>query len=127
LGLFYLYLLGHYSPLRRVAQRSAGEEVELLSRAWGFVLAVAAAPVVEEMIFRGLIFRPLRRNHGLIVSMLASSLLFAIIHDPLSIPPVFVLGCCAALAFERSGSIITPMLVHAAYNASIALAQPLAN
>src|SRR5205814_5601502 len=124
-GIVYLYLLGHYPPLRRIAQRAMGEEVELLNRTWGFALAVSAAPLVEELIFRGLIFRPLRRKHGLIFSMLASSVLFAIVHDPLSVAPVFVLGCCAAIAFERSGSIITPMLVHATYNATIALAQPL--
>ena len=70
--------------------------------------------------------RPLRRTHGLIFSMLASSILFAIVHDPLSVAPVFCLGCCAALAMERSGSILTPMLVHATYNAAIAFAQPLA-
>jgi ABC-2 type transport system permease protein len=61
-----------------------------------------------------------------VISILASSLLFAVVHDPLSVPPVFVLGCCAAIAFERSGSIWSAMLVHGSYNAGIALGQSLA-
>jgi membrane protease YdiL (CAAX protease family) len=89
------------------------------------VLAVVVAPFVEELIFRGMIFKSLRRNHGLMISVLASALLFAVVHDPLSVPPVFVLGCAAAIALERTGSIWSAMLVHGTYNAAIAFGQPL--
>jgi len=81
---------------------------------------------VEELIFRGMIFKSLRRNHGVVVSIVASALLFAVVHDPLSVPPVFVLGCAAAVALERTGSIWSAMLVHGTYNAAIALGQSLA-
>ncbi len=125
IGLAYLYLLGHWPWLNRIAREAMREEVDLLDAKWGLVLAVLAAPFVEEMIFRGMIFKSLRRNHGVVISILASALLFAVVHDPLSVPPVFVLGCAAALAFERSGSIWSAMLVHGAYNAAIALGQSL--
>jgi hypothetical protein len=126
-GIAYLYLLGRWPWLHHLAQESMREEVELLDKTWGFALAVFAAPLVEETIFRGMIFRSLRRNHGVMVSILASALLFAVVHDPLSVAPVFVLGCAAGLAFEWSGSIWSAMLVHSAYNAAMAVAQPLAN
>jgi ABC-2 type transport system permease protein len=124
-GLAYLYLVGHWPWLNRIAREALREDVDLLHRKWGLVLAVVVAPFVEELVFRGMIFRSLRRNHGVIVSILASSLLFAVVHDPLSVPPVFVLGCAAAVAFERSGSIWSAMLVHGAYNAAIAVGQSL--
>ncbi len=124
-GLIYLYLLGHWPWLHRIAQQSLKEEVDLLDAKWGLVLAVMAAPFVEELIFRGMIFKSLRRNHGLMLSVLASALLFAVVHDALSVPPVFVLGCAAAVALERTGSIWSAMLVHGAYNAAIALGQSL--
>jgi membrane protease YdiL (CAAX protease family) len=124
-GLAYLYLLGHWPWLNQIAREAMREEVDLLDRKWGLVLAVVAAPFVEELIFRGMIFRSLRRNHGVIVSILASSLLFSVVHDPLSVAPVFVLGCAAAAAFERSGSIWSAMLVHGAYNAAMAVGQSL--
>jgi membrane protease YdiL (CAAX protease family) len=125
LGLFYLYLLGHWPWLNQIAREAMREEVDLLDRKWGIVLAVMAAPFVEELIFRGMIFKSLRRNHGVVISVLASSLLFAVVHDPLSVPPVFLLGCAAAMAFERSGSIWSAMLVHGTYNAAIAVGQSL--
>ncbi len=47
---------------------------------WLGALAVAAAPVFEEFIFRGLIFGGLRRSLGLGAAMLASAAVFAIVH-----------------------------------------------
>lgn len=82
-------------------------------------LTVLAAPLFEEFIFRGLIFGGLRRLAGALPAALASAALFAIVHPPLAMVPVFVLGLCAAWAYERSKSLLAPMLVHAAYNAMV--------
>ena len=71
----------------------------------------------EEFIFRGLIFGGLRRSFGVWPATLASAAIFAIVHPPFSIIPVFILGVCAALVYERSRSLLAPMLVHAVYNA----------
>jgi membrane protease YdiL (CAAX protease family) len=45
--------------------------------------------------------------------------LFAVVHPPASMLPVFVLGLCAGFAYERSGALLAPMLVHAGYNAAL--------
>jgi membrane protease YdiL (CAAX protease family) len=82
-------------------------------------LVVLAAPFFEEFIFRGLLFGGLRRSWGLWPSALASAGVFAVVHPPLSIVPVFVLGLCAAWAYERSRALLAPMLVHGAYNAAV--------
>lgn len=112
-GLGYLYGLHelglHDDPRRRIA----------LPAGWLFALAVLAAPLCEEFIFRGLIFGGLRRSTGLLPSILMSAALFAIIHPPLSMVPVFVLGAVCALAYERSRSLAAPMLVHAIYNGAV--------
>src|SRR5207237_6847177 len=85
------FLVGHWLVLNRIARESMRENFDLLDRKWGLILAVIAAPFVEELIFRGMIFKSLRRNHGALISILASSLLFAVVHDPISVPPVFFL------------------------------------
>ncbi|KQV91106.1 hypothetical protein ASD15_03385 [Massilia sp. Root351] len=82
-------------------------------------LTVLAAPLFEEFIFRGLIFGGLRRMAGALPAALGSAALFAIVHPPLAMVPVFVLGLCTAWAYERSKSLLAPMLVHAAYNAMV--------
>jgi ABC-2 type transport system permease protein len=86
---------------------------------WLGTLAVAAAPLFEEFIFRGLIFGGLRRSLGIVPATLASAAVFAIIHPPLSVVPVFGLGICAALTYERTMVLAAPMLVHAIYNAVV--------
>ena len=90
---------------------------------WTLPLALIAAPLFEEFIFRGLIFGGLRRSFGVWPATLASAALFAIVHPAFSIIPVFVLGVCAALVYERSRSLLAPMIVHAGYNACVIGAQ----
>jgi membrane protease YdiL (CAAX protease family) len=83
------------------------------------VIAILAAPVFEEFIFRGLIFKGLRRSLGLLTATLASAAIFAIVHPVYAMVPVFALGVLAALVYERTRMLAAPMAVHAVYNAVI--------
>jgi membrane protease YdiL (CAAX protease family) len=86
---------------------------------WLFPLAVVAAPLCEEFIFRGLIFGGLRRSMAFLPAAALSAGLFAIVHPPAAIIPVFVLGLCTAFAYERGKGLLAPMLTHAIYNAAV--------
>ena len=86
---------------------------------WLLGLTVLAAPLCEEFIFRGLIQGGLRRSLPAWQAIGIAAAIFAIMHPPGSMLPVFVLGLCAGVAYERSGALLAPMLVHAAYNAAI--------
>ena len=82
------------------------------------VLAVSLAPLAEEFIFRFFIYGVLKRYLGKVVAVVASALLFAAVHAHLpSFAPLFVLGSCFAIAYEWSGSILVPMMMHALFNA----------
>jgi membrane protease YdiL (CAAX protease family) len=87
--------------------------------AWIAVLAVVAAPLFEEFIFRGLIYRGMRRSSPPVAAVLLSAALFAIVHPPISVVPVFFLGVSAALALEFTGTLLAPVLVHVVYNAAV--------
>lgn len=89
------------------------------SQIWLAALAIAAAPLFEEFIFRGLIYGGLRRSLGPLTATLASAAIFSIIHPPLSVIPVFVMGICAAVVYERTRMLAAPMLVHAIYNTAV--------
>jgi ABC-2 type transport system permease protein len=115
-GLGYLYLLKHSTLWADIAHANLSGKIKT---PWLFALAVVAAPLCEEFIFRGLIFGGMRRSMGLAPAMLMSAALFAIAHPPVSILPVFVLGLCTAYAYERSKMLLAPMLVHAIYNAAV--------
>ncbi|MBI4601346.1 MAG: CPBP family intramembrane metalloprotease [Planctomycetes bacterium] len=88
---------------------------------WLALLAVVAAPVFEELIFRALIYRGLRRSFSRWPSVLASAAIFAIVHPPVSVAPVFVLGIAAALSFERTGLLAAPVAAHVVYNVTVML------
>jgi membrane protease YdiL (CAAX protease family) len=88
-------------------------------RPWAFALAVLAAPLCEEFIFRGLIFGGLRRSMDTRYAVVMSAAIFAIMHPALSMAPVFVLGVLTAVAYQRTRVLLAPMLVHAVYNAAV--------
>ena len=83
------------------------------------VLAVVGAPIFEEWIFRGLVFGGLRRSFGPWRAPLARAAIFAIMHPPLAVVPVFAFGSCPAAAYQRGGVLLAPVLVHALYNGAM--------
>lgn len=101
------------------------------ARAWVLiVVAVALAPLVEEVVYRGLLFQSLRHRLGLWPALGLSSLTFAFVHlellsQPLALGALLVLGVWLAAAFHRSGSLTVPVVAHAVFN-GIAVALTLA-
>jgi ABC-2 type transport system permease protein len=123
-GAFVYLKIAMHTPLMEQTSKivlTGGENAALFA-----VLAVCAAPVFEEFIFRGLIFGGLRRSLGLAPSVLASAAIFGLVHPPASVIPVFALGVVAALVYERTRLLLGAMTAHAAYNAVVALVIPLA-
>jgi membrane protease YdiL (CAAX protease family) len=114
LGLAYLLALRQLELLPTQGA-TAGSTLRL----WLAALGILAAPLFEEFIFRGLIFGGLRRSMPLLPAAVASAAVFAIVHPPVSIIPVFFLGLFAAVAYERGKSLAAPMLTHALYNAVV--------
>lgn len=83
-----------------------------------FVLATTWAPIVEESIFRGALYRHLRGRLHWVASGLISAVLFAFMHDygPLMVAPLIALGFMFAFMREWRGSIIAPMTAHFIHN-----------
>jgi len=120
-GKGYLLVVDHVDVLRRLRD----ETVSLSSpdsgsiAPWFALLAVLAAPVFEEFIFRGVLFGGFRRSFGPVVAAASSALVFAIVHPAIASAPVFLLGFAAALVYEHERSLIVPMATHMTYNAVI--------
>ena len=80
------------------------------------LLACVAAPIVEEILFRGMVFQGLLRSVRWPWAVAWSALLFAVVHPHVSWPPVFLLGVAAAVLLRRTGYLPAAMLLHATYN-----------
>jgi uncharacterized protein len=81
---------------------------------------VVAAPVAEEIIFRGFIFRGWVRPSQPMLGILIVTLFFAVIHiqyNWFGILQVFMIGLLLTWTRWRSGSTLLPMVMHVIANA----------
>jgi membrane protease YdiL (CAAX protease family) len=90
-----------------------------------FLLASVAAPIVEETMFRGVLYRHLRdatRRHGRVVSVIAAAsinaFLFAAIHPQgwVAIPALMALAYAFILLREWRGTLVPAMIAHGVSN-----------
>ncbi len=90
----------------------------------GMLLTVGVlVPIVEEVLFRGILYRWLRERWGVPGAAVVSALCFSVLHGiPWLIPAIAVLGILLAIIYENSGSVWPAALAHGLYNSiSVAL------
>ena len=82
------------------------------------LIALIAAPVTEELIFRGCLYGVLRQIGGRVLAIGVSAIVFALIHGhAASLPGLFILAVALALLYEATGSLWAPLALHAIFNA----------
>jgi uncharacterized protein len=63
-----------------------------------------AAPVAEELVFRGYLYSAAKRFLGGIPSLVLTGSIFVAVHANIpSLLPLFLLACCLTLAYETTG------------------------
>lgn len=90
------------------------------------LLIVVAAPVSEEVCFRGMLFGGLRERLPRLAAALISALIFGGLHATTGIsavPPLIIFGLVLALLYEKTGSIIPGILLHMLNNSVALLGQ----
>ncbi|HEX9235556.1 MAG TPA: CPBP family intramembrane glutamic endopeptidase, partial [Actinomycetota bacterium] len=84
---------------------------------WSGVVVVLAAPLGEETLFRGFLYRGLRRRFSVWPAALISAALFALVHvSPVLVLALFPVGIGLALIFEWRQSLLASMAAHATFN-----------
>lgn len=99
------------------------EHADPLLLALFFVMATVWAPLCEELIFRGAVYRHLRAYFPAVVAGLFSGVLFAFMHNygPLLTPPLITLGFVFCMMREWRGSLVASITAHALHNGSLLL------
>ncbi len=77
---------------------------------------VVLAPISEELFFRGILYRGLKSSLPYLSGYI-SAFLFAIVHGNVgAFVPLFAFALILSTLYERTGSIIAPMICHGAFN-----------
>lgn len=88
------------------------------------ILTVLGAPLAEEIVFRGLLFRGLadrepRTGPRVATAVVVSSAVFAASHfQLLQFPGLFLIGVVAAVGMHRTGRLGTAIWIHVGFNAT---------
>ncbi len=90
---------------------------------FGILRVVILAPIVEELIFRGVIFSGFQRIYPAFLAIFFSALLFSLFHlNPWQLGPTFLLGLLLGFVRLRTGSLLAAIFTHALHNGMIFLA-----
>jgi membrane protease YdiL (CAAX protease family) len=90
------------------------------------LLIAIAAPISEEVCFRGMLFGGLRHSLARIPAALIAGLIFGGLHALTGIsavPPLMVFGFILCLLYEKTGSIVPGILLHMLNNCVALLGQ----
>ena len=121
LPVFVACLEGSYRLLGRpqfqIQVLEIARHTDVMYRGLFFVAVVVMAPVLEEVIFRGLILSGFRRRLGPGAAIVVSALLFALVHPPSTYFPIFWLGLLFGWIYVYTRNLLVPMALHALHNA----------
>lgn len=106
-----------------VGERAA-EMRSVLGWLWLFLQVAVLAPIIEEVVFRGVLFKVFWQRTGRVwLSAFMSGYLFAVIHPQFlgGILPITVLGAILAIVYAHTRSLLPCILIHALNNGLITL------
>lgn len=84
---------------------------------FSFLTIVIAAPILEELIFRGMMLEGLLRRYSPAVAIITSAVFFGIAHgNPVQLVSASLLGCFIGWIYYRTRSITWAIIVHLCNN-----------
>lgn len=94
--------------------------VDLPSYASLLTVTSVLAPYLEETVFRGFLLPSLTKYMPTYAAVLISALAFAGCHlSPRDFPQLTALGILLGFSYVRSRNLLTPMIIHGAWNGTV--------
>jgi membrane protease YdiL (CAAX protease family) len=83
----------------------------------GVISIILVIPIFEEVLFRGLIFNELKKHLNIFVAIIIQGAIFALSHgNMLQAIYTFIMAIVLAIVYDKTQSILAPMLFHVMYN-----------
>lgn len=109
----------YFDWLNSVELFEIGPETTFLQHGLIFFVVAVFAPLVEEIIFRGIMVERLGAKYGYKRAVILSSLIFGVLH--MDIIGAFVFGVVLSVLYLRTRSLLLPFMIHAANNGAAVL------
>lgn len=85
---------------------------------WMMFTSIVIAPIMEEILFRGILQDALMRKYGVFVGILIASAVFGIVHlIPQQVVNAFMIGIVLGYIYYRTGALLPVILIHCINNA----------
>ena len=111
--------LGYPPHVQEVFDWLRDETLSQPVRVYLMAAAVLVAPLAEEALFRGILLPPLLRGRAFPAAALLSGLYFALVHlHAPSLLPLLALSVAFSAGYAATGSLLTPIVMHALFNAT---------
>jgi membrane protease YdiL (CAAX protease family) len=119
--------IGEKQDMVDVIMRNRGDGVFLV---FAFLVVCVAAPLTEETFFRGVLYPFLKRVFagvrilgaseritGIVAASLITGVIFGVLHfNVAAFLPLSLFGAYLCLVYEKNGSLLAPVTVHALFN-----------
>ncbi|MBG86127.1 MAG: hypothetical protein CMO80_04415 [Verrucomicrobiales bacterium] len=117
-GCHWLFTQAEVKAPRQEVVTTLVQTVQWDQRIYFGFIAIVIAPVVEEIMFRGVMYPALKyRGYGA-AAVWGSAIIFAMMHgNLLSLIPLTLLGLLLIALYEWSGNLLTPIFAHSTFNA----------
>lgn len=128
LWVLLVQFLSPYSPLIKSSLESFFEHNEIFNanHILAFISVVILAPIVEEIIFRGVIFNEASKYKSGAFPIIISALLFGLAHmQPIQIVYAFIIGLIFAFVYSKTHSLPIVMFLHMLNNLLTLAPEPL--
>jgi membrane protease YdiL (CAAX protease family) len=109
--------LGFEPKLQEVFDWLGDGSLALGTRVFMMVAAIVIAPVVEETLFRGILFPSALKGRTFFSAAMITGTYFALVHfHAASFLPLLALSMAFSAGYAATGSILTPIVMHALFN-----------
>lgn len=124
LQIFFILLIVIFSELPLLESQEIPQEIFLLftKSTESYILSIffgaVTIAVTEELLFRGILYKWMRANWDTYTSIIASSIIFTVVHPSSAGSPIniFIMGLALAWFYERTGSLYPSIVLHLTNN-----------
>ncbi|MCU9812581.1 CPBP family intramembrane glutamic endopeptidase [Paraclostridium sp. AKS81] len=110
-----------------LAIANQNKALELLNDSWGnptnfmdllllLIVLVILAPILEEIVFRRVLFKRLNIRFSFIISSIASSLIFGLGHEYLGMLGAIAFGIACCVLYKKYNNLVVSISVHSLNN-----------